>query len=282
MRSEAWAKPTPRAASSKLSARTVSKPSLSRRSTAGGNESRHGCGTLVVRHALLERPDDGCYGGGGERREKKKNGPSCPQRSLCPALVALIRSGPPLRSAQNRQSGGDFILLPAPSLSVPPRAPPRLSSLLPSPSPSLSAPAMRRSRYFLPALRETPKEAEIASHRLMLRAGMVRQSAAGIYVWLPLGLRVLDKVAAIVREEQNLIGSHEILMPTIQPADLWRPLGALRRLRARDAPHPRPPRPRPPLRPDQRRGHHRPFRRRGAELQGSAQAPLSHPVEVPR
>jgi len=84
---------------------------------------------------------------------------------------------------------------------------------------------MRLSRYFLPILRETPKEAEIASHRLMLRAGMIRQEAAGIYAFLPLGLRVLDKVCRIVREEQNRAGAIELLMPTIQSADLWRESG---------------------------------------------------------
>ena len=84
---------------------------------------------------------------------------------------------------------------------------------------------MRLSRYFLPILKETPKEAEIVSHRLMLRAGMVRQQSAGIYTWLPLGLRVLDKIARIVREEQNRAGAVEILMPTIQSADLWRESG---------------------------------------------------------
>ncbi|HEX3506081.1 MAG TPA: proline--tRNA ligase [Xanthobacteraceae bacterium] len=80
---------------------------------------------------------------------------------------------------------------------------------------------MRLSRYFLPNLRETPKEAEIASHRLMLRAGMIRQEAAGIYTFLPLGLRVLEKVCRIVREEQDRAGAVELLMPTIQSADLW-------------------------------------------------------------
>ena len=65
---------------------------------------------------------------------------------------------------------------------------------------------MRLSRYFLPILKETPKEAEIASHRLMLRAGMIRQEGAGIYAWLPLGLRVLHKICAVVREEQNRAG----------------------------------------------------------------------------
>ena len=81
---------------------------------------------------------------------------------------------------------------------------------------------MRLSRFFLPILRETPKEAEIVSHRLMLRAGMIRQESAGIYAWLPLGLRVLKKIEDIVREEQNRSGAIELLMPTIQSADLWR------------------------------------------------------------
>jgi len=84
---------------------------------------------------------------------------------------------------------------------------------------------MRLSRYFLPILRETPKEAEIVSHRLMLRAGMIRQEAAGIYAFLPLGLRVLDKVCRIIREEQNRAGAIELLMPTIQSAELWRESG---------------------------------------------------------
>jgi prolyl-tRNA synthetase len=84
---------------------------------------------------------------------------------------------------------------------------------------------MRLSRYFLPILRETPKEAEIVSHRLMLRAGLIRQQAAGIYSWLPLGLKVLNKINAIIREEQNRSGAIEILMPTIQSAELWRESG---------------------------------------------------------
>ena len=84
---------------------------------------------------------------------------------------------------------------------------------------------MRLSRYFLPLLRETPKEAEIASHRLMLRAGLVRQEAAGIYAWLPLGLRVLKNIERIVREEQNRAGAIELLMPTLQLAELWRESG---------------------------------------------------------
>ena len=84
---------------------------------------------------------------------------------------------------------------------------------------------MRLSRYFLPILKETPKEAEIVSHRLMLRAGMIRQETAGIYAWLPMGLRVLKKIEEIVRQEQNRAGALELLMPTVQPADLWRESG---------------------------------------------------------
>ncbi|MGA7002265.1 MAG: proline--tRNA ligase, partial [Pseudolabrys sp.] len=84
---------------------------------------------------------------------------------------------------------------------------------------------MRLSRFFLPILRETPKEAEIVSHRLMLRAGMMRQESAGIYAFLPLGFRVLQRICQIVREEQNRSGAIELLMPTIQSADLWRESG---------------------------------------------------------
>ena len=84
---------------------------------------------------------------------------------------------------------------------------------------------MRLSQYFLPLLKETPKEAQIASHRLMLRAGIIQQSSAGIYSWLPLGKKVLDKIADIVRQEQNRAGALEIMMPTIQPAELWQESG---------------------------------------------------------
>ena len=84
---------------------------------------------------------------------------------------------------------------------------------------------MRLSRYFLPVTKETPADAQIVSHKLMLRAGLVRQTAAGIYAWLPLGLRVLDKIAAIVRQEQDRAGAVEMLMPTVQSADLWRQSG---------------------------------------------------------
>src|SRR6201981_2966137 len=84
---------------------------------------------------------------------------------------------------------------------------------------------MRLSEYFLPLLRENPSEAQIVSHRLMLRAGMIRQSSAGIYSWLPLGLRVLRKVERIVREEQDPAGAQGVPMPTVRPAELWRESG---------------------------------------------------------
>ncbi|MGA1269142.1 MAG: proline--tRNA ligase [Gemmobacter sp.] len=84
---------------------------------------------------------------------------------------------------------------------------------------------MRLSRYFLPVLRENPSEAQIVSHRLMLRAGMIRQQAAGIYSWLPLGYRVLRRIEEIVHQEQVRAGHIPMLMPTLQPADLWRESG---------------------------------------------------------
>ncbi|MBI2241351.1 MAG: proline--tRNA ligase [Magnetospirillum gryphiswaldense] len=84
---------------------------------------------------------------------------------------------------------------------------------------------MRLTRFFMPTLKETPSEAQIASHRLMLRAGMIRQSASGIYTWLPLGWKVLQKIEQIVREEQDAAGAQELLMPTIQSADIWRESG---------------------------------------------------------
>ena len=84
---------------------------------------------------------------------------------------------------------------------------------------------MRLSAYFMPTLKETPSEAQIVSHRLMLRAGMVRQASAGIYSWLPLGFRVLKRIEQIVREEQDRAGCQEVLMPTIQSAELWKKSG---------------------------------------------------------
>ncbi len=84
---------------------------------------------------------------------------------------------------------------------------------------------MRLSRYFMPVLKETPGDAQVVSHQLMLRAGMIRQTAAGIYAWLPLGRRVLAKIEQIVREEQDRAGAVEVLMPTIQSAELWKDSG---------------------------------------------------------
>jgi prolyl-tRNA synthetase len=84
---------------------------------------------------------------------------------------------------------------------------------------------MRLTRYFLPVLKETPAEAQIVSHRLMLRAGMIRQASAGIYSWLPLGYKVLRRIEQIVHEEQQRAGAIPVLMPTIQSADLWRESG---------------------------------------------------------
>src|SRR6188472_2389372 len=84
---------------------------------------------------------------------------------------------------------------------------------------------MRMSQYFLPTMKENPAEAQIVSHRLMLRAGLIRQTSAGIYAWLPLGFRVLKNIERIVREEQDRSGAQEVLMPTIQSADLWRESG---------------------------------------------------------
>jgi prolyl-tRNA synthetase len=84
---------------------------------------------------------------------------------------------------------------------------------------------MRLSRYFLPVMKEIPADAQIVSHQLMLRAGLVRQTAAGIYAWLPLGLRVLKRIEQVVREEQDRAGAIELLMPTLQSADLWRQSG---------------------------------------------------------
>ena len=84
---------------------------------------------------------------------------------------------------------------------------------------------MKLSNYFLPILKEMPSEAKIKSHQLMLRSGMIRQSASGIYSWLPLGFKVLKKIENIVREEQNRAGAIELLMPTIQSSDIWKESG---------------------------------------------------------
>src|SRR5438309_1956203 len=84
---------------------------------------------------------------------------------------------------------------------------------------------MRTSRFFIATLKEVPAEAEIASHRLMLRAGLIRRLSAGIYTWLPLGVRALHKVEAVVRQEMNRAGAIELSMPVVQPAELWQESG---------------------------------------------------------
>ena len=84
---------------------------------------------------------------------------------------------------------------------------------------------MRVSRFLLSTVKETPADAEVVSHRLMLRAGMIRKLAAGLYSWLPLGLRVLRKVERIVRTEMDRAGAQEVLMPAVQPAELWQESG---------------------------------------------------------
>src|SRR5690554_5206521 len=84
---------------------------------------------------------------------------------------------------------------------------------------------MRSSRFLLATLKETPADAEIISHQLMLRAGMIRRLASGLYTWLPLGLRVLRKVESIVRDEMNQAGAQEVMMPVVQPAELWQESG---------------------------------------------------------
>lgn len=84
---------------------------------------------------------------------------------------------------------------------------------------------MRWSQWYIPTLKEAPGDAEVISHKLLIRAGMIRKLTSGIYTWLPLGLRTLNKAANIVREEMDRAGAQEILMPTVQPADLWRESG---------------------------------------------------------
>ncbi|NLC08536.1 MAG: proline--tRNA ligase, partial [Gammaproteobacteria bacterium] len=84
---------------------------------------------------------------------------------------------------------------------------------------------MRTSQYLIATLKETPADAVVISHQLMLRAGMIRRLASGLYTWLPLGLRALRKAEAVVREEMNAAGALEVLMPAVQPAELWQESG---------------------------------------------------------
>ena len=89
---------------------------------------------------------------------------------------------------------------------------------------------MRQSRLLIPTIKEVPADAEVVSHRLMLRAGLIRQAAAGVYTWLPLGLRVLRRIEAIIRTEMDLSGAQEVSMPVVQPAELWRETGRWRKM----------------------------------------------------
>ena len=84
---------------------------------------------------------------------------------------------------------------------------------------------MRASQTLIATVKETPADAEVISHQLMLRAGMIRKLATGLYTWLPLGLRVLRKVERIIREEMDNAGAQEVLMPVVQPAELWEESG---------------------------------------------------------
>jgi prolyl-tRNA synthetase len=92
-------------------------------------------------------------------------------------------------------------------------------------APNLQEPAMRASQFFLSTLKEAPSEAELPSHKLMLRAGLIKRLASGLYSWMPLGYRVLKKVERIVREEMDRAGAIELLMPAVQPAELWQESG---------------------------------------------------------
>ncbi|MGL5987419.1 MAG: proline--tRNA ligase, partial [Burkholderiales bacterium] len=84
---------------------------------------------------------------------------------------------------------------------------------------------MRTSQFYLSTLKEAPNEAELPSHKLMLRAGLIKRLGSGLYTWMPLGLRILRKVEAVVREEMNKAGALELLMPAVQPAELWKETG---------------------------------------------------------
>ena len=138
----------------------------------------------------------------------------------------------------------------------------------------------RLSTYFLPTLREDPADAESLSHRLMVRAGLVRQLGAGLWTWLPAGYRVIKRVEAIIREEIDAIGGQEMLMPVLQPAELWRQTGPLRDRRAVQAQGPQGLRPR--ARDDPRGGAHLPRRPRDPLLPRAAEDPLPRPGQGAR
>ena len=140
---------------------------------------------------------------------------------------------------------------------------------------------MRSSQLLIATLKQTPADAEIISHQLMLRAGLIRRLASGLYTWLPVGLRVLRKVEAIVREEMNRSGAQEVLMPVVQPAELWQESGRWQQygpelLRISDR-HERGVLPRPHA----RGSDHRPGAQRAAQLPPAAGQLLPDPDQVP-
>ena len=116
---------------------------------------------------------------------------------------------------------------------------------------------MRYSRMLIPTVKEVPADAEVTSHKLMLRAGLMRKVASGTYTYLPLGWRCLLKVIAIVREEMNRSGAQEILMPAVQPIELWQKTGTRRRLWRNPGDIHRPPRPWKRPRPNRRGGRYK-------------------------
>ncbi len=128
---------------------------------------------------------------------------------------------------------------------------------------------MKLSAYPINTLKETPAEAEVVSHQLMLRAGLIRRLAAGLYSWLPMGLRVLRKVERIVREEMDRAGALELLMPVVQPAELWQESGRWEPVRAGAAALQGPARARLRRRPDARGSDHRHRAARAARATGS-------------
>jgi len=116
---------------------------------------------------------------------------------------------------------------------------------------------MRASRFFISTLKEAPSDAEIVSHQLMMRAGMIKRLGSGIYTYMPMGLKVIRKVEAIVREEMNNAGAIELLMPLVQPAELWQETGRWDKMGPEAAARKRPPRPRLRDPADFRRSDHR-------------------------
>ena len=140
---------------------------------------------------------------------------------------------------------------------------------------------MKTSQFHLVTQREVPADAEIVSHQLMLRTGMIRKLTSGIYTWTPLGLKVLRKVETIVREEMDAAGCLELLMPAVQPAELWRETGRWDQFGAQLLKNHRPGRSRIRVWSDPRRSHHRVCARRNPLVQAAADLLLPDPDQVP-